>query len=298
MFGAAAGLVLALLVIGAASFFPKQAAQPSVVSSVAQVASQSGQVVGESVPSSAPPSPSVTTSTCAVNCAVFAGSTNTTATGAAASVAVASATQNTQTLPCSSPGTQCGGFEIVSASLSVLGRSSTNLTLSLRNTGNMLVGYFEVYLNTSGPINVNVTPEHVKTVIQNPGSQLFYNGTMPIGSSKTISFILSESGYRIVQGQEYQVGVVGYVLSASGGTPETDVLDFTNVMATSSSVTEQAATAASASPTPQQAPGSALRVLPSESASDVVSALAPLGVGLVLAGLVYGLYVRRQDRAS
>ena len=51
------------------------------------------------------------------------------------------------------------------------------------------------------------------------------------------------------------------------------------------------------SPASSQRPASALAALPVEGAGAVLSAVSPLLIGLLVAGLVYGAYLRRQDSA-
>ena len=156
--------------------------------------------------------------------------------GSTTTTTASSVAANTQTLGCSAPGVQCTGFNISSVSLTVpaAAASTSNLTLSIRNSGNTFVGYFEVYVTEgNNGIDVNVTPSTYKTVMQNPASNLFYNGTVAAGTTKTISFTLPSAEYTIVVGSPYTIQVIGFPAASSSSPPETgDVFDTAYVTAT------------------------------------------------------------------
>jgi len=116
-------------------------------------------------------------------------------TAASTTTTVASSTA----LPCSSPGVQCGSFQIVSASLVTTPGATFNpynLTLTLDNTGNVAIGSFEVFLN----YNVN--------------SSSLFGGHLPAGQQMPISISLQSTQILVAPGQTYIVQVEGFLIGS------------------------------------------------------------------------------------
>jgi hypothetical protein len=159
----------------------------------------------------------------------------TTVTATSNSSSLVSGAVNQATTACIVPGVQCGTLTIASANLTlptIAAEGSANLTLVIHDTGNTGLGYFEVYVfNGTTTPEISVTPAHVKSVVQDPASQLFYNGTTTAGSAITISFSLPSSSYHVVEGDEYSIGVVGYALIPNTASPETDIVQTATVTA-------------------------------------------------------------------
>jgi hypothetical protein len=94
--------------------------------------------------------------------------------------------------------------------------------------------------------------------------------------------------------------VAGIAAPASSSSSSTTPPAGANAASTSSAPSNQVqsgSTAPSGAPG-QQKPSSLLAVLPGESVGSLIATVSPLLIALLVAGLVYGAYTRRQDSSS
>ena len=102
------------------------------------------------------------------------------------------------TAPCGSPGVYCGGFRILSGSLTVNGNSSV-LQVTLQETGNMWIGGATVYVNGTrvGPLSTpQAWPGNIQLNIQ-PGQTAVLvltipASTMPIQPGRTYTVSVND----------------------------------------------------------------------------------------------------------
>jgi hypothetical protein len=122
----------------------------------------------------------------------------TTTSTSTATVTESTTIASSVTAPCSSPGVQCGSFQITSATLvaSPGADSASNLTITLANTGNVEIGAFEVFLDYV----VN-------------GSTLL--GGLPAGQQTTISVSFQNDQFLVTAGETYTVLVEAFLISDS-----------------------------------------------------------------------------------
>ncbi len=139
----------------------------------------------------------------------------------------------------------------------------------------LVVGVASFLPQTNSPLNTTSTPQGSA---QSVTTAVLATSTTTNGSAE---FIAGVAGEQIA-------GVSAPAASSNTTTPP--------VGAGAASV--QSGLTATGGTQGQQRPSSLLAVLPGESVGSLIATVSPLLVGLLVAALVYGAYVRRQDSAS
>lgn len=184
-----AGVVLAVLVAAALTLsYPAARSVPTTITA------ESSQTATQQV-TTAVSSVATVTSTAVASITLPATEATTTILSSTVMLSTATAIAST-TAGCSAPGVQCGSFQIVSAVLtsSAGATGSGNLTLALMNTGNVEIGSFEVFLNSSS---------HVASLL----------GALAPGQQTTVSITIQNAQFQVVPGQAYTVLVEGFLIS-------------------------------------------------------------------------------------
>ena len=166
----------------------------TAVSTVASVATSTTTALSTSPAATSTAAASTTTT------AVSSETTTATVTSTAITTSTVSSATSTSstTLPCSSPGVQCGSFQIMSATLVAYpgADSASNLTITLANTGNADIGSFEVFLN------------------YNTNSSMLLGGILPAGQQVTWSFSVQNANFLVSSGETYNVLVEAFFIGS------------------------------------------------------------------------------------
>lgn len=140
----------------------------------------------------------------------------------------------------------------------------------------LLVGVASFLPQTNSPLNTASTPQGSA---QSVTSAVLATSTTTNGSAQFIAGVPGE-----------QIAGIGAPAAASSNT--------TTPPAGASAASVHGGLAAASGTQGQQKPSSLLAVIPGESVGSLIATVSPLLIGLLVAALVHGAYVRRQDSAS